>query len=120
MRVSGHAWAVSALLAALVGGSLVVLVLRGAVEADGPPLRADAPPARSVGEPAARAFTDNSWWNTPLPRDAPSNPHAAAILDYLRTAPESGPGCLVLAGAGASRWGQPMYIARPGDRAYHV
>jgi hypothetical protein len=94
----------------------VVLVVRH----DAAVRRGDGPAVRSVGEPAARAFSDDSWWNTPLPRRTPTNPDAAKILRYLRTAPESGRGCLVLAGAGHSPWGQPMYLARPGDTAYHV
>jgi hypothetical protein len=67
-----------------------------------------------------RAFDPDSWWNTPLPSDAPLEPNGAAILDYLRTAPESGPGCVMLAGAGDSRWGQPVYDAGPGDPEYDV
>jgi hypothetical protein len=74
----------------------------------------------AVGEPRARVFSDSSFWNMPLPVDAPLDPYAAEILDYLRTAPESGPGCLTLAGAGSSPWGQPMYSARRSDPEYNV
>jgi hypothetical protein len=70
--------------------------------------------------PAFRAFEATSWWNTPLPADAKQNPSEAAILEYLRSAPESGPGCLVLAGSRGSRWGQPIYWARPSDPEYNV
>ena len=74
------------------------------------------------GSPQAppRAFTAMSWWNAPLPDDPPLNPAGTRILEYLRTAPESGAGCLTLAGAGDSPWGQPVYRARPGDREYDV
>jgi len=86
---------------------------------------------RSMGEmpgPAApgpvhdvpRAFSADSWWNTPLPADAELHPDAAEILDYLRTAPQSGDGCLTLAGAGDSPWGHPIYWARRSDPAYAV
>ncbi len=68
----------------------------------------------------ARPFHDGSWWNTPLPRRTPLHPHAEGILDYLRTAPESGQGCLVLAGAGDSPWGQPMYTVTRKDPRYDV
>jgi hypothetical protein len=67
-----------------------------------------------------RAFGDRSWWNTPVPVSAPQNPHATQILDYLSTAPESGHGCLRLAGAENNKWGQPAYWAQPSDPEYAV
>jgi hypothetical protein len=67
-----------------------------------------------------RAFTDDSWWNTPLPDDAPEHPNSEDILRYMRTAEESGEGCLRLAGADDSDWGQPVYWAEDGDPEYHV
>lgn len=69
---------------------------------------------------SARAFHAHSWWNTPLPTEVPLQPAAEEILEYLRTGPESGRGCLTLAGAGDSHWGQPVYEARPGDPAYDI
>ena len=77
-------------------------------------------PDHSVGEPRARVFADRSWWNTPLPWQVPVDPYQDQILNYLRTAPESGKGCLVLAGAGHNPWGQPIYRAGPRDRSYRV
>lgn len=76
-------------------------------------------PLDSHGRPY-RPFKDHSWWNTPVPANAPSDPQAAQILDYLRTAPESGRGCLTLAGAQQNKWGQPAYWAQPGDPQYAV
>lgn len=72
--------------------------------------------------PAAppRAFEDRSWWNVPLPHDAPLNPAGEAILRYLSTGHQHGGGCLRLAGAGRSPWGQPIYEARPSDPEYAV
>lgn len=67
-----------------------------------------------------RAFSPDSWWNRPVPADAPQNPYATPILDYLRTGPESGGGCLTLAGAGDNEWGHPIYWARPADPSYDV
>jgi hypothetical protein len=67
-----------------------------------------------------RAFTPDSWWNTPLPSEVPVNPEADEILEYLSTAPESGGGCLKLAGAGESHWGHPIYWAEPGDPVYDL
>jgi hypothetical protein len=77
------------------------------------------PPAVVDGHPL-RAFSTNSWWNTQLPADAPSNPRADAILQYMRTADEAGDGCLRLAGAEGNSWGQPVYWAKPGDPTYDI
>ena len=77
-------------------------------------------PAPVVDGAPLRAFTPDSWWNTALPRNAPSNPDATGILRYMSTQKQAGDGCLRLAGAGGSSWGQPVYWARPGDPEYHV
>lgn len=77
------------------------------------------PPPTPSGKPY-RAFSADSWWNTPLPANAPQAAAERAILHYLRTAPESGEGCLTLAGAGDNRWGQPIYWAKPTDTSYDV
>jgi len=82
--------------------------------------RVDWHPAPVADGNAFRAFTPDSWWNTPLPADAPSNPASAAILQYMSTADESGNGCLRLAGAAKNSWGQPVYWAQPGDPQYRV
>jgi hypothetical protein len=80
-----------------------------------------APPSSATvdGRPL-RAFTPDSWWNTPVPADAPENSRAEEILEYMSTAKESGDGCLRLAGADENAWGQPVYWAEPGDPEYHV
>lgn len=70
-------------------------------------------------EEPVRAFAADSWWNTEVPDDAPLHPYDVEILDYLRTAKESGRGCLMLAGAG-NKWGQPIYWALPDDPVYDV
>jgi hypothetical protein len=67
-----------------------------------------------------RAFEPDSWWNTPVPRDAPLSEHGEEILDYLSTARESGQGCLMLAGASGGSWGQPIYWSEPSDPEYDV
>jgi hypothetical protein len=77
-------------------------------------------PGGTSAERVKRAFEATSWWNTPLPDSAPRDPAAGRILHYLRTAPESGRGCLTLAGAGASHWGTPSYWAKPKDPSYDV
>jgi hypothetical protein len=76
-------------------------------------------PLDSRGRPY-RPFRDRSWWNTPVPVNAPSDPAAAQVLNYLSTAPESGQGCLRLAGAQHNKWGQPAYWAQPNDPTYDV
>jgi hypothetical protein len=84
-----------------------------------PPSTTHNAPLDSQGRPY-RPFRDRSWWNTPVPANAPSDPQAAKILNYLSTAPESGQGCLRLAGAQHNKWGQPAYWAQPGDPEYDV
>ena len=78
------------------------------------------PPMPDPSHVSDRAFEADSWWNTPLPAHAPLDPAGELILDYLRTGPESGRGCLTLAGAGHSNWGQPVYEARRTDQEYDV
>lgn len=77
------------------------------------------PPA-VVGDRPLRAFTPNSWWNRPVPSDAPTHPRAAEILTYMATAERAGGGCLRLAGTPGSPWGQPVYWAQAGDPSYDV
>ena len=76
-------------------------------------------PLDAQGRPY-RPFLDQSWWNSPVPANAPLDPNGAQILNYLSTAPQSGHGCLRLAGAQQNKWGQPAYWARPGDPEYDV
>ncbi|CAA9378008.1 MAG: hypothetical protein AVDCRST_MAG32-1541 [uncultured Nocardioides sp.] len=82
----------------------------------------DSPPrvARDAPPEGFRAFSPDSWWNTPVADDAPLHPFGPEILDHLRTAPGSGPGCLTLAGAGDSPWGHPIYWASPPDPTYEL
>jgi hypothetical protein len=88
-----------------------------ASSAAGPPATEPYPEA---SDDPFRAFSSDSWWNTPLPSEVPTNPAADEILEYLSTAPESGGGCLKLAGAGDSPWGHPIYWAKPGDPVYNL
>lgn len=81
-------------------------------------------PAYDTSAPARSAaivrFEAGSWWNTPIPRNAPTNPASRRILNYLRTAPGRGRGCLMLAGAAGGQWGQPIYYANAADPTYSV
>ena len=100
--------------------STVAVIAAGVAYSDPDVIVPDAPLPDREPESSTRAFSDDSWWNTPLPVDAPLDPAGNQILDYLRTAPESGPGCLTLAGAGSSHWGQPVYHAHRGDPSYDI
>jgi len=67
-----------------------------------------------------RAFSADSWFNTPLATITPEHDNQASILSYLQNAPESSGGYLRLAGTGSNRWGQPVYWAQLGDAVYNV
>lgn len=79
-------------------------------------------PSTSSAEPASpfRPFAGASYWNAPVPDNAPAHPNAAGILNYMQTAPSAQGGCIRLAGAGKSPWGQPIYWAKDGDPSYSV
>lgn len=107
----------------LVGVGLCLGIAALVAAAALPPDHATAPTEPAVPSPSPnpyRAFSPTSWWNTPLPDSAPQNPAEDLILDYLRTAPGSGDGCLKLVGTGDSPWGQPVYWAKPSDTAYDI
>jgi hypothetical protein len=97
-------------------GVVIVVVFSGRDESapDRPP------PPTAEPTPDKRAFSPDSWWNTPLPADAPEDPSGRAVLEYLRSGPESGLGCLTLAGAGDNPWGQPIFTSRRSDPEYSV
>jgi hypothetical protein len=76
--------------------------------------------AETAAPTTEKAFSSTSWWNTPVPSNAPQHRNESGVLDYLRTAPDNGGGFLRLAGAGTNKWGQPVYWAKPGDREYNV
>jgi hypothetical protein len=85
------------------------------------PAHARARPAPTTPDGAPyRAFSPTSWWNSPVPVDAPHNADQTGILNYLRTAPDNAGGCLRLAGSHQNPWGQPVYWALPGDPQYSV
>ena len=121
------------MVGAVIGLCLAVGVGVGALTSAGDQPRSGAQPpgtgpSPDSGRPAPkvvdgtpfRAFAANSWWNSPVPDNAPHNPHEIGILNYLRTSHDSGAGCLRLAGAHQNPWGDPVYWARPGDTQYDV
>lgn len=116
-RVRGNGAGRSRLWAGLVAFLVIGLgVLAAAILPRDDTVGSGPPPA----DREYRAFAPGSWWNTPLPADAPLDPNGEQILQYLQSGPESGRGCLMLAGAGHSHWGTPIYWAEPGDPRYDV
>lgn len=103
--------------AALAAAVLVVAVAATASAAMRSPDDESRP---SAARSTLRAFEADSWWNTPVPANAPKSPIAEQILRYMRTAPDASGGCVRLAGAGSNRWGQPVFWAGPGDPEYAV
>jgi hypothetical protein len=103
------------------GALILSLVVSGCVAEDPTEVRPnDWNPAPAVDGGPFRAFTADSWWNTPVPARAPTHPRAADILRYMSTADESAEGCVRLAGAEGSQWGQPVYWASPDDPGRRV
>ena len=112
----------------VVGGATVAAVIGDEDDSPAPPDPATTSASstgssqESPSEPPRtyRAFSNDSWWNTPLPYQAPDDPAESEILDYMRTGVESGNGCLMLAGAGDSPWGNPIYWAQASDPEYDL
>jgi hypothetical protein len=118
-------WLVALVL--VLAAALILVVVRPFGGGDGKrPTRPPTSPSVSHVAPLDargrpyRPFRDRSWWNTPVPVNAPQDPQSTQILNYLSTAPDSGQGCLRLAGAQHNKWGQPAYWAQPGDPEYDV
>jgi hypothetical protein len=109
-----------------IGGclaSVVTLSVATACTSEAPrgdPREGDWHSPAVVAEEPFRAFDSDSWWNTPVPRNAPSHPRAEQVLEYMHTAEGAGDGCVRLSGAEDSPWGQPVYWAEPGDPEYDV
>ena len=100
-----------------VGAAALTLVSALVVGGVASPAPAQSAPRQPSG---LRAFDVDSWWNTPLPKNAPGAVNEAAILNYMQTAEDAGGGCLRLAGTGTNAWGQPVFFAGPGDPSYDV
>jgi hypothetical protein len=66
---------------------------------------------------AYRAFSDRSYWNTPLERRAPVARHSADIIAFLRS--DNDADYIQLAGVGSS-WGMPIYWADQSSPTYDV
>jgi hypothetical protein len=69
--------------------------------------------------PPYRAFSDASYWNTPLPQDAPTDPRSDQIIEFLQA--NNRANFIRLAGTDADgRWGNPIYWSGRGDPHYRV
>lgn len=66
-----------------------------------------------------RAFDASSYWNLPVPPNAPVHPSSEQIIDFLE-ADNSRDGCVMLAGSGENDWGTPVYWSEPSDPAHDV
>lgn len=66
-----------------------------------------------------RAFSEDSYWNTPLPDDAPVDDLSDEWIRYLTQ--DASTNFIEIAGAdGDGRWGHPIYFSRDGDPACNV
>ena len=110
---------------AVIGAALVVLVGAGLWLS----LGGGSEPAFACGgqEPTDiknppeefRAFSDDSYWNTPLPDDAPVDENSDEMIDYLES--DSDSDYIELAGANSSGdWGNPIYFSTEDDKSCRV
>jgi hypothetical protein len=66
-----------------------------------------------------RAFTDNSYWNSPIPADAPIDGNSAAILAFLKA--DNSFDYIRFSGLGADgAWGRPIFWGYESDPVYNV
>jgi len=66
-----------------------------------------------------RAFKDTSYWNTPLPANAPIDPKSRDFVRYMQQNPVGD--FVMLSGADRDgKWGTPIYWAKPTDPVYDV
>jgi hypothetical protein len=73
----------------------------------------------TAGTAPYRAFVSDSFWNTPLPANAPVDPNSSAIIAWLKS--DNDPDYLKLSGTGSSgTWGMPIYWAGRGDPTWDV
>ena len=76
---------------------------------------ASATPAHAV----YRSFSRGSYWNTPLPANAPQHPDSARIIEFLRQ--DNDTSFIRLAGAtDDGSWGMPVYWAGANAPEYDV
>jgi hypothetical protein len=65
------------------------------------------------------AFSEASYWNTPIPDDAAVHPDSERIIEFLRE-DNAEDGCILLSGYEGNDWGMPAYAAGTDDPVYSV
>lgn len=66
-----------------------------------------------------RAFGPRTYWNAPLPPDAPVDPNSAAIIAFLER--DNSSNFVNLNGTQPTgEWGNPIYWAKPSDPSYRI
>jgi hypothetical protein len=66
-----------------------------------------------------RAFSTSSYWNQPLPANAPIDTNSVRILEFLKK--DSTTNYIRFSGVGSSgNWGNPIYWSSPTDGTYAV
>ena len=77
------------------------------------------PDSPNVVDRIFRAFSQSSYWNTPLPAAAPTDPRSSEMIRFLKN--DNSTNYLTLAGAdGNGEWGNPIYWAKPSHKTYNV
>ena len=102
---------------ALIAGLATIVVITAVaawVDDDSPQRGTDW-----ADEPPPRAFSESSYWNSPLPLDAPIHPDSTEIIGFIKE-DNVDDGCVLLAGAGSDPWGVPIYRATEDDREYDI
>jgi hypothetical protein len=116
MEANKHRHRFRAIGVACAGGAVIGLVLLAVIAVTLPSA------AKRTWEPTSppyRAFSDASYWNTPLPEDAPTDPRSEQFIDFLQANNQAN--FIRLAGTDASgRWGTPIYWSSRGDPHYRV
>lgn len=65
------------------------------------------------------AFTESSYWNSPIGEDATVHPDSERIIEFLRD-DNAENGCILLSGYDGNDWGMPAYAAGTVDPVYDV
>ena len=76
-------------------------------------------PTTTAPSSSYRAFPSSSYWNTPLPADAPLDPNSGAIISFLKA--DNTTNYVRLAGTSSTgTWGNPIYWSGTSDPTYAI
>ena len=103
-----------------VGTSRVpTLTLKPSVEPTNVPTDVSPIPSPTPSTTVYRAFTEASYWNTPIPFDAPIQPNSDQIIKYLEK--DSSQSFVRFSGLDADgQWGRPIYWGYSEDPIYQI